>query len=939
MSSGINQRLKFLVTPFKHGGEYRSIDLKKLSFTPPASKRALVPSPFLVIGFDTEYQRLPRNDDGKISLDNDVLSYQYSCLIVDPLEADETIHWSGIILPEDQSLATRLSLQDFVGFAISEGLAQFQTLLVPSDVYMVAHFTRADVPSFSDFKNKDSTRSSLNLENIRNTFVNIKNDIGISLFDTTSHEDIPLNVRIRDTMTLAPTGAKKLDDLGEILNFKKMKLADTPEAELHIKKNMAQFLDENWATFREYAIRDTEVCSRYTAKMIRLYHQKTGKFKLPVTLTSIGIDLLKAHWLEQGLDPYGMVGKEVVTERYWSKKWNKPQVKKKVVFQKSLHWHIDFFTECYHGGRNEQFWFGPAYKDIWFDYDLTSAYPSAMSLIGHPDWSKIYEIKSVEELLKYKPVDLAFANINFEFPEDVKYPVLPVRTESGLIFPSKGNCSTHISEILLAAKLGCKIELVSGRFVPSERFGRQKGLVRPFLGFTKYCIDERRKSAKNSLNNLFWKELVNSTYGKTAQGLRERRIYDLRADDTKKLEESLITNPVYAAFITSFCRGTLSELMNALPADVNIFSVTTDGFLTTATDAQMKSASNGLLCHHYMDAKRKLAGLSRKQAETLDIYEIKHIIRQPLGWRTRAQATIEPSQPEDWSSEDGSKEDNRIVLAKGGIKLDRVFNKREENQEILRLFFARKPTDSLLVTMGIGIREMYIEGTDFVDKEMDKRLSMEFDWKRCPKLVGEVLVDNVTPEPINHLFFSTKPWDDFDQYMKVRRLWQEYNAGEFHCLKTVSDYNEFASFLDNKLSLEGSAGKYLAKTSGDMKRLRRDLIIAYKFKRAGTHHLKPQAFGYENIFPTLKLKSVLLAEILNDHCKVPTTKMDVDNARKKKVFEPNQVPNTLEVRKHLHFIKSYLFPYLKIEELLAGKGAFDIHSVAPDQCIFSSKML
>ena len=111
-------------------------------------------------------------------------------------------------------------------------------------------------------------------------------------------------------------------------------------------------------------------------------------------------------------------------------------------------------------------------------------------------------------------------------------------------------------------------------------------------------------------------------------------------------------------------------------------------------------------------------------------------------------------------------------MAKGGIKLDRVFNKREENQEILRLFFARKPTDSLLVTMGIGIREMYIEGTDFVDKEMDKRLSMEFDWKRCPKFVGEVLVDNVTPEPINHLFFSTKPWDDFDKYMKVRRLLQ-----------------------------------------------------------------------------------------------------------------------------------------------------------------------
>ena len=53
---------------------------------------------------------------------------------------------------------------------------------------------------------------------------------------------------------------------------------------------------------------------------------------------------------------------------------------------KELFWHEDFFTECYHGGRNEQFWFGPAFEAQWFDYDLSSAYPSAMALIGRPDW-------------------------------------------------------------------------------------------------------------------------------------------------------------------------------------------------------------------------------------------------------------------------------------------------------------------------------------------------------------------------------------------------------------------------------------------------------------------------------------------------------------------------------------------------------------------------
>ena len=43
--------------------------------------------------------------------------------------------------------------------------------------------------------------------------------------------------------------------------------------------------------------------------------------------------------------------------------------------------------------------------------------------------------------------------------------------------------------------------------------------------------------------NLFWKEIANSTYGKLAQGLRKRRIYNLDDDEMKELEESKITNP------------------------------------------------------------------------------------------------------------------------------------------------------------------------------------------------------------------------------------------------------------------------------------------------------------------------------------------------------------------------------------------------------------
>ena len=52
---------------------------------------------------------------------------------------------------------------------------------------------------------------------------------------------------------------------------------------------------------------------------------------------------------------------------------------------------------------------------------------------------------------------------------------------------------------------------------------------------------KKNEHPKKSLENLFWKELTNSTYGKTAQGLRERRVFDLKALDTRRLEESKIT--------------------------------------------------------------------------------------------------------------------------------------------------------------------------------------------------------------------------------------------------------------------------------------------------------------------------------------------------------------------------------------------------------------
>ncbi len=140
----------------------------------PKNKRGSNGGAYLIVGFDTEYQRGSQvNSDGKVELQNVVLSYQYSCLVVSPDNQDEEASWSGLVLPKGRSDGDRLTLHDFLSHAVSAGFRAFPELSMPSDIYLVAHFTRADVPGFRDFKDS-STRNALNLENVRNVFMNVK---------------------------------------------------------------------------------------------------------------------------------------------------------------------------------------------------------------------------------------------------------------------------------------------------------------------------------------------------------------------------------------------------------------------------------------------------------------------------------------------------------------------------------------------------------------------------------------------------------------------------------------------------------------------------------------------------------------------------------------------------------------------------------------------
>ena len=733
----------------------------------------------------------------------------------------------------------------------------------------------------------------------------------------TDEGDIDVRLKLRDTINLAPSLKKSLLELGKILGYEKIKLGSSDEEEQYIKENMKEFMLSNWDKFTEYGIRDAEICVKYTIELINLNYRETGKYILPVTLTSSAVDILLKTWSDNGWDQYQLVGKYKTKDRYFNLKYKQYNARDRYVYFDKIHWKIDFVTECYHGGRNEQFWFGPAFEYDWYDWDIKSAYATVMSMIGQADWESCKFITDVDELLNYDVEDLAFASIKFEFPDTVKYPCLPVRTAYGLVFPLKGISNCSIPEILLAHKLGARISLREGVYIPSNK------KIRIFEKFIIDCLKKRQEArkqyGKGSLYEQFWKEMSNSTYGKTAQGLRERRVFDLKDRETKQLEESSITNPFFAAFITSYVRAVLGEIMNKIPNNRCVFSVTTDGFLVNAGKEILDQSQSGLLCDRLRKARYRLDNLdtSGKDYKNTDILEVKHRIRQPLGWRTRGQATIKPSHH-------SNDIDSNHVLAKTGIPLSKTYEKPAQNHKIVDYFIRRTPTSTIRNERLTGIRPSYEDGNDIVTEVVDRILNMEFDWKRRPYFIadGTFEFDN---KKYSHVFWETKPWDSVEQFIEVREIFLDYNKLQRNdevafrkCIKTKEQYDVFCEYLLNVSSLESENRPYMKRNrKSDLHRLRLSILSAWRRGRAG--FVKFDAYNHQ----PREMKEIL-NEFLNPY-DVKCTDDQVYNT--KKDYVPHAVPRNDRTIDILKNIKKKYFKFLDIKDILSQNEGIDIRSV------------
>jgi hypothetical protein len=820
-------------------------------------KKGTPEPPYLLVGFDTEYQTpegaVTRKDIKEGRAKFTVLSYQFHARSSDGLE------WSGIACPED---GKRMTIAEFLLFVLGSGAREHGIKNIPATIYLVGHFTRADIPAFEDFRRQFDF-----LANLRSTIVTV-DAVKRYVIEFANGMSTDLHVRIRDSMLLTPQMSKSLANIGKLVGVDKRQLHPDPQMHKKMIARMAYVREHHWDEFREYAMNDARICCLYIERIIQLYQEVAEKRKVPITLTSIGVDLLQKAWDRdfQGA-ALDLLGKEEITERVFDKALGRYKTEKRVVDLPEVDLHSAYAVESYHGGRNEQFWFGPCFEDAWTDCDLASAYPTAMSLISRPDWRNI---RTTTDLNDFGSQELAFALLDFEFPTSMRYPTMPVRTDNGLVFPLTGTTFCAAPEIALARSLGAKLKIRYGVYVPTDKS------VPIFSPFIKECLELRRKADKDSLTGLFWKEISNSTYGKTAQGLRQKRVYDMRDRLTHILPPSRITNPFFAAYITSFVRALLGEIMNALPATSMVFSCTTDGFLTNASAEAIESAQSGELARLFAAARAELTG-------NPTVLETKHEIRQPLGWRTRGQATLKAGSRSDKG------EDFIIVLAKGGIFTPKNIDTRtEQNDYIVEMFFNRDPDHEIVAEAFTGIRDIVENDADLVQKLITRRLNMEFDWKRRPLGVCESSVRG-------HVAFSTVPWRHVDEFRTLRTIWDDYTKVERVCIKTLAAFNNFARYVEIQTSLPDDKRKYLSRTDPDIRRLRKMLCSAWQHSEAGFTGADRQ------------MSATSFASILTE-LGVRCSRADVENG-KKKVFVEHDCPPTAAVKEALGKLKTF-FPKL-----------------------------
>lgn len=690
-----------------------------------ASSKPFIKPPILIAcGIDAEWVTLIDAFTGKPY--NQILSYQ---LVLDYLgQRVEVIRYT-----RGKTRRHRLTLERLLELGIRKAIRQGVLRDWPDRITVFCHFLRADITAFDNFWPRKRE-----FDGIGRTFtaasVLYDLDVGGECADSQSSQRGArhrkslsiwgpgsnriarrISVRFVDTMLLTP-GRGSLETAAKLIGTNKVPL---PAG--HRIDRMDLLLAADPEAFEAYALQDARIALEYGLELQRL-SATIGLDRLPSSLAGFALAVARQEIQRTGVSMEEAFSYEKLKRTVYSNVTGRYRT----VTEKASVFPRQVFDELaalgYHGGRGEAYTFGPAQPGIYFDLDLPAAYTSVMCLLRPLDYSRAFMSRFVDD---YKPDVMGVAQVRFRFPVDTPRPSLPVRDNHTLLFPLEGVSVCTSPEIFAAVDQGAEIEILLGVIIPwaSE--------IPIFEGFTRRVQKHRQQAGKGSLHGQLWKEIGNSLYGKTAQGVHPKRAFDPRRGAMGVMPPSAITTPWFAAYVTGFVRALLGEILAGVPGHRTVVSATTDGFLTDAPLSELKL--DGPLCDLFRNLRMSVFGSS-------EILEEKHRVAQPVSMRTRGVFTgaFLPGYSEP-------------VLAKAGVKPNAP--RDQHNDYIQLLFLDRQPGQQHVQTSLISLQEQWHTESDLVSVVKNPRLNLEYDFKRRPVRPVERTVHGRV-----HLAFESVPW-------------------------------------------------------------------------------------------------------------------------------------------------------------------------------------
>jgi hypothetical protein len=756
------------------------------------SKPKIGQGPDVYIGFDSEFL------SGKKGGDNTVLSLQFYLI-------GECGVLPKVIYPTGDLRSDRPSFYKTISSLIVEALEKQIILEWPRHIIVCGFFLRLDLPAFSDlvsFKT-DLDSAGGRIASI-GSHVKVKPDpsdierLLHSKTRVTSANDgfnRLLQVRFVDVGSHVAVGTS-ISDMGKLINLPKLEIP----AGFSIER-MDLLLQHNKSAFESYGLRDAEIAVRYHQKLQDFAETHTGSRNLPVTASGLAVKIFTKQLQNEGVDFNIAFGVKINTITRWDNKKGKVKTFKNKTATAMRSFIEPFMASCYSGGRNECYAFGPSTIGVWNDFDLAGAYTTGLVDLRHIDYDNFGFTRDVNEFVGHV---LGFAYVEFSFPDNTKFPSLPVRgSNDGLFYPLTGFSYCTAPEIEVALNLGCQIQIKHGVIIPWL-----EGDSRLFEPYVTHIRDLRKSYDTGSIDELYAKLLGNSLYGKTAQGLKKKIVFDTGKMKSVELDTSQITNAAIAAHTTGFIRAVLSEQIAGIPPHRKVISATTDGFITDAEYSELNLSGPMAI---------RFQALCQRVSPDSKMLELKHRVKQVVAIKTRGQIT------------GVAHEGFELILAKCGVSPPS--GTKDANDYMLQLFLNRQAGDMTETKPFTSIREQWNKDLDVVRDTRKMLLNLEYDFKRQlndPLTIGVAGFD--------HVSLNSKPWSTVKDAERARAIFEDWRRKR--CVKTLDDwydYDDHYQFLlvkDRlKISRKNAGIRNSAKGTTDV--FRRLFLRAYSQELCG----------------------------------------------------------------------------------------------------------